>query len=854
MEPRTDQQSARRSILVVDGDDQIRKLLDLSLRNEGFEVKTVGSTPEALIWLEKQRPDLIVAETKLEGGPDGFELCRQVKKRPDGARIGFVFLSEQTVESKVRGVEAGADDFLPKPLYVQEVVEHARSLLRRRERARFDAVARGDEKFAGHLGDFPLVDLLRSIEQSHKSGVVQLVAPGGARGEIYLRDGVVVDAEVGRLSGLDAVCRLFAWTDAAFEIEWKSIRRRDVVARAPADLLIEALRRLDEWRRLLLEVPPLETTFEVDYHLLAERLAEIPDEVNAILRLFDGQRSFIQVIDDCGLSDLDALAVIGKLYREEIIRDVRARPASTGTPGADIEGWIADATGPFRALSARPRRDLFGGPPEASAAGVHGRVTAPVEPLEEATKAPVVEERRERFTDRLIAEGAVAAAAAVPATAPLAATTPLAAPVSTAPPVRVPAPLLAAETTQQGLGIPLPALSTKPGFQAVTAPAPAAAPPPRVARNVLTDVTPSLPDVALRAEGVPHLMAPQSPEPVIVVPHAAGAVAAAAPAPLPEQRPVAGEILSRSPTAKGMESALGASAAAAGELGGPRPTAPGGGAGKRNTDMGLGPVPPPPRKGDDKLPTMAAGEVVASAPKVGEAKPVVRKIILDPAIPEDEVAEGGKSRGLMIGGVVAGLALAVGLVVVVMKNTGHKRRDEMVASAGKAPATAPVVEPMAPAPAADAARAALDERAADPKVARAEKILDERLADPKVARALPAEFPTLLAGCRQAFTEKRAKDAEMACLAAKDTNPDSAEANAMLGHALFGRKKRREALQWAQRAVELDPKQADAYVIIGGVKQAGDDKAGAMAAYKKYLELAPNGQYAPDLRAIVESP
>ena len=46
----------------------------------------------------------------------------------------------------------------------------------------------------------------------------------------------------------------------------------------------------------------------------------------------------------------------------------------------------------------------------------------------------------------------------------------------------------------------------------------------------------------------------------------------------------------------------------------------------------------------------------------------------------------------------------------------------------------------------------------------------------------------------------------------------------------------------------------DAYVIIGGVKQAGDDKAGAKAAYKKYLELAPNGQYAPDLRAIVDSP
>src|SRR4029077_8346789 len=111
-----------------------------------------------------------------------------------------------------------------------------------------------DETFRGELVDFPLVDLLRSIEHNHKSGVVTLAAPGGARGEIYFREGRVVDAEVGRLSGLDAVCRLFAWAEASFEIEWKSIRRKDAVGKDPSALVMEALRRLDDWRRLLAEV------------------------------------------------------------------------------------------------------------------------------------------------------------------------------------------------------------------------------------------------------------------------------------------------------------------------------------------------------------------------------------------------------------------------------------------------------------------------------------------------------------------------------------------------------------------------------------------------------------------------
>jgi tetratricopeptide (TPR) repeat protein len=224
-----------------------------------------------------------------------------------------------------------------------------------------------------------------------------------------------------------------------------------------------------------------------------------------------------------------------------------------------------------------------------------------------------------------------------------------------------------------------------------------------------------------------------------------------------------------------------------------------------------------------------------------------------------------------------GLGLAAFAVWAAFKNTGHKRHAEDEVAA-VAPPEKPVVIPIAAArpPEAKAAGVAAEPgppvasadvgapRAASPRAVAARHaapsahetsgpMLDERMADPKLARALPAEFPRLLAACRQAFTEKRGKDAETACLAAKDANPDSAEACALLGHALFNRKKRREALPWAERAVALDPRRADAYVIIGGVKQAAGDPASAKAAYKKYLELEPTGQYAADLRAIVDS-
>jgi len=870
MEPRTDQQSARRAILVVDGDLQVRRLLELSLRNAGFDVRTASTAAEALKAVEEVPPDLILSEARLEGGPDGLELCRRIKKRTEGPPIAFMLLAEQSVETKLRGVEAGADDVLAKPVYVQEVVAHARSLLQRRERDRLEALARGDERFVGDLQDFPLVDLLGALDANHKSGVVVLTAAGGARGEIYFREGTAVDAEVGRLSGLDAVCRLFSWSDGRFEIEWKSIRRKDAVGKDASALVMEALRRLDEWRRLLAELPPLETIFEVDYHLLAERLAEIPDEVNGVLRLFDGQRTFIHVIDDCGLSDLDALAVIGKLFREQIIRDVRSKPDSAGAPGADIEGWISDAAGPFRALTTPPRRDLFGAAAEA-AAGVHARVTAPVEPLEEAAREPVVAERRERFTDRLIAEGATAAAAA-PAPSTVAALertqlghvappTPRLAPETTqlglpAPPTP---PVHAAETTQQGLGVTVP-LSTRPGFAAVTPTSPS-----RVARELPIDLAPASEGGSERprgartpvglpglGDGVPQPVPPQSPEPAIVVPAEPGTAprlpaAASEPA---ESRAVAGEILARAATSKEFEPSATSLEAPV----------------KRTPDLGLGPAGAAEAKrggaagaskknGDERAfaPTARAGEVVANAAKAEGPRPV-RKIILDPEIPSSGDDETASARGwmkLVYGGIAV---VVVGVTWFAFSHSGHKKPETVATSA---PAEQPIVVPM-PSAGADGGPAAASEPAkAEGAAARhvpVDPVLEDRLADPKLARALPTEFPRLLAACRQAFTEKRAKDAETACVAAKDANPDSAEACALLGHALFGRKKPREALRWAERAVALDPGNADAYVIIGGVKQAANDTEAARAAYKKYLELAPNGQYAADLRAIVDSP
>src|SRR3954452_7258783 len=392
------------TILVVDSDEPTRRILDLSLRHAGFAVRVASSAEEGDRRLA-DRPDLVIVAAD---DPDGLDFCRRAKQG-DAMAPAVVLMLDSNVDSKRRGLEAGADDFVARPIYVQEVVARSRALLQRRDRERLELSARDNERFVSNVEDVPLVDLLRAIAANQKSGVALVMGGEGARGELYFRQGRVVDAEVGRLSGRDAVYRLFCWASGSLTVEWKSIRRKDTIEMAPHDLLMEALRRVDEWRRLLAGVPALETVFEVDYRLLAERLADIPDEVNRILRLFDGVRTFLQVIDDCGLPDLDAVAAIGKLYRERIVHDIRlSAEDEESVSAADMEGWLSDAAGPFRSPT-RHERDLFGAGPDPGV-GVHGRRTAPIDPLGEGSREALDDDMRVRFTDRLQAEAATTAA------------------------------------------------------------------------------------------------------------------------------------------------------------------------------------------------------------------------------------------------------------------------------------------------------------------------------------------------------------------------------------------------------------------------------------------------------------
>jgi len=118
-------------ILIVDDDPIILKLVQQTLTRAGFEIAAAHNGTEALKQAEAVRPELIVSDVMMPE-MDGYTLCRRLRDNPATARLPILLLTAQdTLEEKVHGLEAGADDYMTKPFQPSELQARVKALLRR---------------------------------------------------------------------------------------------------------------------------------------------------------------------------------------------------------------------------------------------------------------------------------------------------------------------------------------------------------------------------------------------------------------------------------------------------------------------------------------------------------------------------------------------------------------------------------------------------------------------------------------------------------------------------------------------------------------------------------------------------
>jgi putative two-component system response regulator len=130
--PRTvrGQSGSGQSVLVVDDNPGDVRLVHTLLTDAGYTVHTATNGRDALRIVAREQLDLVLSDVMMPE-PDGFEVCREIKKNPATRLIPVVLITGlRDVEDKIKGIDAGADDFLAKPFNFDELTARVRSLCR----------------------------------------------------------------------------------------------------------------------------------------------------------------------------------------------------------------------------------------------------------------------------------------------------------------------------------------------------------------------------------------------------------------------------------------------------------------------------------------------------------------------------------------------------------------------------------------------------------------------------------------------------------------------------------------------------------------------------------------------------
>lgn len=173
--------------------------------------------------------------------------------------------------------------------------------------------------FQGSLAELHLPDIIQLVSVSGKSGVFRLI-DGDHRGDIWLQEGRIVHAEHEDLSGEEAVYALAIWRTGEFRFEAGIDSPRQSITKSNTNLLMEAARRLDEWRVLSKKIPSVDLVPE--FVILENREGQI--NLNTmewlLLSKIDGQRSVKQIAGAAEMGVFDAAKLLYGLVATNLIR------------------------------------------------------------------------------------------------------------------------------------------------------------------------------------------------------------------------------------------------------------------------------------------------------------------------------------------------------------------------------------------------------------------------------------------------------------------------------------------------------------------------------------------------------
>ncbi|NBD13235.1 MULTISPECIES: PleD family two-component system response regulator [Corallococcus] len=327
------------SVLLVGA--EARPAVTEALVAEGFEPVRVEGMGDALAWLgsRAELPRLVIIDADLPDG-DGFSLCGALRADAKVAHLPVLLVARHQEEfHRDLAAGVGADEYLVEPVDARDVAVLARLKVGRRAE---------EDVYDAHSGTLPWVDLVRALLSGVRSGRVTLTEDTGA---FTFRHGLVVDATFHGERGSLAFRRLLFFGAGAYTVTFGPELQRGTFTMDRSFLCEQVVPGLERFEALRIRGLPLAARLTVDFNRLARELPSLPEDVEQVVRLFDGRRTVRAMLLECRFPEALAYEAATRLFMlgvlvPAILVEERERARESAGPPRLFEPAAAPDTAP----------------------------------------------------------------------------------------------------------------------------------------------------------------------------------------------------------------------------------------------------------------------------------------------------------------------------------------------------------------------------------------------------------------------------------------------------------------------------------------------------------------------------
>ena len=320
-----------KNILVATADKEERKGLIEFLSDSDFNTTGVSDGATAIGAALKESPGIIVIDFDIPV-IEAEKVYRILRNNPNTKDVSFIFLVTAMVD--IKEFRTDADSLLFKPLKLEELRGTIKKQVLRLKKIKGPLGDR-EKEIEGKLTHLSLPDLLQMVEINKKEGVIK-ISNNDQRGVIYVKDGEIYNATMGKVEKEKALFRLLAWREGSFEFLPRVITTvsRKIV-NSTGNLLMEGARQSDEYNKSAKLFPPADSFLK-----LKADLSSLPKGLKSsyyeVLSLVEYYPKVSDLVDACSLTDFEVCQTLLKMINKGLVEVLKEEQALKGTPLIDL--------------------------------------------------------------------------------------------------------------------------------------------------------------------------------------------------------------------------------------------------------------------------------------------------------------------------------------------------------------------------------------------------------------------------------------------------------------------------------------------------------------------------------------